>query len=206
MNDDDRMATVRAGGLRIPGPLGISQQQHVHDYWRTYDQAEQKLKDAGLPVLEKPRFAYPGSVTPEQLTTKDNHAYSSLYAEHLGWYNYTAEIVSGIRAMLLQIKNEMEDLEVELRSRYKRQNKDLPSKEKHTEKDIDDLIHLDERHKKLAHAQQEYEQSRLLFEAKLDAMSRNLRVVSRQVEIRRGELDAERLGNGLPGRPVFPRP
>lgn len=207
MNDDDQDERLPPrvpahGGVHFPQQLGTSAatKQAVHERWSTLTAVEADLAQKGLGVLQQPKFAYPGSVTPEELTTQNNQAYSTLYAQHLGWYNFTAEIVAHVRAYLVQIDNEMEDIASRLRIGERERNKGRQKDEKLSKDDIEDGIRQEPRYRDLTLERQRYQQHRLLVEARLEAMYRNLQVLSRQVTIRANEFEQAQIDNNLPKR------
>lgn len=198
------MEMTRApGGLRLPSSLGVgaSVQREVHEQWTTLPSIQEELGGHGFTPLPAPTFAYPGTVSPEQLTNQNNTLYSTLYAEHLAWYNYTAEIVALIRATLVELENEMDDIASRIRRDEREKNKRQTVRDNRLSgDDIRDLILQEPRYRSLLQDKQRYDQKKLLMEAKLDAMDRNLRVLSRQVEIRKTELERTQTGSNMPGR------
>jgi hypothetical protein len=194
--------TPAHAGLHLPPSLGTSAttKQEVHAQWRTLEIIEAELAAKGFAPLKQPSFEYPGSVTPEQLTTQNNQDYSTLYAQHLGWYNYTAELVAHVRAYLVQVENEMEDIASRLRIEERKKNKIRTKEDKLSKDDIEDVVLQEPRYRELRLEKQKFQQHRLLTEARLEAMYRNLQVLSRQVTIRSNELDQTQIGSNLPGR------
>ncbi len=158
------------------------------------------LTAKGLPLLTKPQFECPDSVTAEELTTYDNTSYSTLYAQHLGWYNYIAEIVARVRAHLIQTDNEMTDISSRLRMQERDKNRTRPKEDKLSKEDIEDLILQDVRYRELTLERQKYQQTKYLTEARLEAMYRNLQVLSRQVTIRSNEFEQSQVGEHMPTR------
>lgn len=200
---EDMPTTEGPRGLRLPqGNLGVgeTEQRAIQANWNTIGKIEGEIAQQGLASSGPPPFVYPGTVTPAQLTTQDNQAYSTLYAEHLGWYNFAAVTLARIRAVLLQLNNEMDDIAVHIRKDMKDQNRRSPKNEQFTEKDITDSVALDPHHRTLSLTKQEYEQKKLEYDAYLDSMDRNLKVISRQVEIRRLEHEGGKIEGAMPYR------
>ena len=198
---------IVARGLHLPdGALGVSasEQQAIRAKWNTLEEIEEELAGKGLVAMERPPFEYPGAVTPDQLTTQNNQEYSTLYAQHLGWYNFVALTLARVKAMLLQINNEMDDIEVRIRKELKDQNKRLAKDERFNEKDISDSVSSDQRYKELTLEKQRFDQKKLEYDAYLDNMDRNLKVISRQVEIRRLEHEGGKIEGAMPFRGYQP--
>lgn len=189
-------------GLHLPPTLGTasSTKQEVHQQWNTLPAIEADLASKGFNALLAPSFEYPGTVTPEQLTNPNNQMYSELYARHLGWYNYTAELLAETRAYLVQVENEMDDIASRLRIQERNKNKTRPKEDKLSKEDIEDAILQEPRYRDLKLDKQKHQQNKLLVEAWLEGMYRNLQVLSRQVTIRANEFEQTQVGSNLPGR------
>jgi len=200
----EREPQVR-GGLRLPSNTGISEEETraAAIKWDTQGQVEENLKKSGFSQPVKPSSPRP-SVTAEQLTTVINKDYTVLYAQHLAWFNYTGPILARVRARLLQVRNEMRDIEVRIRRELRKKNRDLPRDERFNEKDIEDETWTDPRYKALVNEEQQFEQTKLQLEAYLRETEETLKVISRQVEIRKIELEGARSETSMPGRGRFP--
>ncbi len=199
-----------ARGLHLPtGALGVpaSEQKSIHEQWNTLDEVEAEIASKGLVAVDRPSFDYPGPVTPAQLTTTLNKDYSELYAYHLGWYNFVSITLARVKAMLLQLDNEMTDIETRIRKELKEKNRRIAKEERFNEKDITDATNQDQRYRELTLQKQRFDQKKIEYDAYLDCMDRNLRVISRQVEIRRIEMEAGGTSNAMPhrGRPPLVR-
>lgn len=196
------MERMGGRGLRLPSTMGTSAttKQEVHETWTTLEGEEAKLRAQGLPLLAQPTFERPGSVTPEELTNPNNTSYSTLYAQHLGWYNFIAEVVARVKAHLVQVDNEMTDIASRLRIQEREKNKIRQKEDKLSKDDIEDTVLQEPRHRELTLERQRFYQSRLLAEAQLEAMYRNLQVLSRQVTIRSNEFEQSQVGEGVATR------
>lgn len=190
------------GGLRVPKTVGIPQntQENIHGRWTTSPLVEQAVAAAGLPYDETPPHAYPGTLTAEQLTTIDPGEYTALFTEHLAWYNYLVPIVARVKSHLLEVRNEKKDIDVHIRTEERRRNGMRAKQDKLTESEIADSVWSDPRYNDLVLAEQKLDQQKLEYEARLDCISRNLQVISRQVTLKGQELELNRLEGGMPSR------
>ena len=202
----EREPQVR-GGLQLPKNMGISdhEQQQVKKGWDTIGDVESNLSSKGFIEGDKPPFPRP-TITAEQLTTVINKDYTLLYAQHLAWYNYTSPILAKIKARLLQSKNHRKHLESKLRKELRSKNRMLPREDRLNEKDIEDEIWGDEEYRTTVKWEQQYEQTKLELESYLDITENTLRVISRQVEIRKLELNGSDVEDNMPGRGRFRSP
>ncbi len=192
-----------ARGLHLPeGSLGpsLSQQHQIQQVWDTIGEVEKELAQRGLIPMNPPPFAYPGFITPDQLTQALNADYTTLYAQHLAWYNYTAQLLARVKAFLLGVANEMTDIETTIRKDLRDKNRELEREKKYSIDDIKDAVQLNDRYRSLAIRQQQFEQNKIEIDSHLDCMDRNLKVISRQVEIRRVEQEADRTESAMPHR------
>jgi hypothetical protein len=194
------------GSLRVPAILGIDaqKQQSIHGEWDTMTGVNQRMHDNGFEVQEQPNFSCP-MVTEEDLTTTDNTRYSKNYARLLAWFNFADQLLAETNATLLGIENEMEFVAANLRKKMREQNQGKSSKDpsRFTAEQMNDEILLDEHHHELQIEQQRLTQMKLKISTNVNGLERGLRVTSRQVEIRKLELEAGRKGDGLPTRGRF---
>lgn len=137
------------------------------------------------------------------LTTMDAAEYSRTYVEQLGWYSYLTMELSVVRAKLLQASNRMELIEATLKKRYMEQNRMVSGREKLTQEEIRAYIVIDTDYQTETVAHQELKQQQLILEAAVGISEYNLKVISRQVEIRKVEQEAH---SSAKNQPVRPRP
>lgn len=197
----DRQPTTTGGGLHLPKHIGVSQKETEAATlnWDTLAIVEKNLTKLGFELPEKPTFPRP-KITVEQLTTVVNKDYTTLYAQELAWFNYTSPIFARVRAKLLQIRNEKRDIEVRIRKALRQRNRELPKDERFNERDIEDETWCDARYKVLVKDGQQFEQTEALLKSYLETSENTLKVISRQVEIRKTELDGSRTESYLPNR------
>lgn len=187
------------GGLHIPKDMGVAESasEESRQFWNTIDSVNEQLRGWGLPDNEAPHLECP-AVTAELLTTTDINAYTVLYVSQLRWYNYTTQLLASIRSAKVQIENELEDIKVKTRIKYRKQNHGLARNEKTSKEDIDDIAESDPYYRDLKKNWQITEQYRLQTEAWSEGLDRNLRTISRQIENRKVEGDSGRREANLP--------
>lgn len=192
-------------GLKLPNTLGAPERTPVnkktHDRWSTFDDVDAELQAKGFIDCPRPDNQLP-NLTAKQLTETPNKEYTALHATYLEWFRYTAEDFSRLRALMLQTKNEMEDIELET----KRELRTQPGK-KPTEEEIDIAVGLHSRYRELKVLLQRAEQAKLMMDTKVDYLERSLRVISRQIELRKIDAGQGGVNDNMPGRgraPFYP--
>lgn len=185
-------------GLQLPVGVGIaeSEQKKLHHEYDTFDKIDSDLAMMGFIAPPLPEFECP-AITEEILTTPDSKAYTTTYAQQLAWFNYSSQILSRIRAQLVQVTNEMEMIASKTRIDIKARIKASDEK-KLSLPDIQDIINTDARYSELNLEHQKLLQSRILMDTIVEGIERGLKVISRQVEIRKIEIEQEKVN--IPNR------
>jgi hypothetical protein len=184
------------GGLIAPGFAGLGQQaeQELHEVWDTFDNAEVILTKNGFAPMDKPNFNKPqinaGSL--HQLTGQD---LTQLFETVVAWHGYANNLAARLKGGALQCENEKRFLAVELKRGMLRAAS--ASKEKApSDKKMEQDILLDPRYKEITIKEQLLEQQRYQMDAWVDTLTEYRKMVSRQVEIRRQELEGTSGGGG----------
>lgn len=192
--------------LQLPTSVGLSdlEKQSLKLRWNTIDAVEEKLEIMGFSPDLQPVYSRP-TITAEQLTTTINQDYTVLYAQHLAWYNYTTPVLARTKARLLGYQNELTNIETRIRKDLRKKNRELARDDKLNEKDIETEIWSDPDFLEVKREEQRYAQNKMEIEAYLDVMNNNLKVISRQIEIRKIEMGGVHQENNMPGRYRGPR-
>lgn len=192
----------QGGGLQLPKELGISGkiQQEIHGEWDTFGVMQDDLEQRGFGPVGKPDFQRP-VLTPDILATINGSGISELYTKVSAWQAYANDLFSRIRGGITQVQNEMHYLSIELRGGLIRARSNAKEK-KPTKDDIQAAIELNPRYKELVLELQKLEQQRFIMEGHVDSLNRMLRVVSRQIELRRQELEGNVGGRGYADHPT----
>lgn len=172
----------------------------------TMDEVEKQLAKWGFSLnTTPPPFPVP-EVSATQLTTDFNKDYTTMYANQLAWLNYTSPLLAHVKATLIELEHALQDITVKMRKELRRKNQELDRTDRLSEKDIEDVIWCDPSHKELIVEKQRFDQMRLRLQSHVDAMEQNMRVISRQVEIRKLEIDNRGIENRMPQRGTLRTP
>lgn len=176
-------------GLSLPKDVGVSEStaKEVEDRWNTINRVNKKLQELGMQANEEPEISCP-NVTAEALTTPDAQQYTVIYTAQLRWYNYSIRMLAGVKALKLQVDNEMSDIESERRTMFRELDEGKKDKEKMSATEMKDRINQDPHYRGLKMQAQELEQHEIHVKAWAESLERNLAVVSRQIELRKLEM------------------
>jgi hypothetical protein len=184
-------------GLRLPRDVGIPESvaQTIESRWNTISVVDARLKAVGFHDNDMPNIECP-VVTTEMLVTPDVKEYTTVFSAQLRWYNYVTRLLADVRAVILQLKNEMDDISASKRSGFRALNEHKAKADKISPTEMEDLILQDPHYQELRLQHQQLEQQRIKLDAWADSLDRNLKTVSRQIENRRTEnLGSTREGN-----------
>lgn len=191
----------QTSGLVAPKFAGAGHQleQEIHKAWDTFDVAELELTKSGFSPMEKPECARP-TVSPGRMATMSGPDITTLYETVVAWHGYAANMHARIRGAVLGIQNEKKHLEAKL---YKGI---VSAAIKMGEKKPSDVaikrdISIEPRMLELTQEEQKLEQQRFQLDGWVDTLTEYRRQVSRQIEIRRQEIEG--LGGG---RALSPQP
>jgi len=178
----------KGGGLSIPASLGMSpgEEKAATHRWSTLEHVVDSLNSWGFGDATQPSVECP-AITPELLLTPDIQQHTVVFAGQLRWHNYAVTLDARIRGEMLQIKNEMEDIEAETRKRLRKENEGRGRGEKLTELGINDEVQTTPRYRELKIRLQELQQMKYELDARITELEQNLKVVSRQIELRKEE-------------------
>lgn len=189
-------------GLRLGGKLslGIGKEgvTTLRQHWDTADQVEVDLAAEGITDKPRPKFECP-ELTAEQLTTPDSKSYTETYQRFLSWYEYYNELKAKVQARVLQYTNMLDILSAQTRKQHRELSANMGTK-KLTVEEVNDLLTTNPEYQEILFELQKYQQSKLLVDTKVDAIERTLRIISRQVEIRKLDFEQSRTASNLPSR------
>jgi len=197
---------VLGGSLKLPPVktlmIGETSVVKAAERWNTLPQVEADLKAKGIPEIVAPDVEYK-PVTKEQLLSADISEYTAMYVNQLRWFNYANRVLADCKAELLQVTNQINDLEAEVKKKLrelKTEGKKLGVVE------IKEQAENDEGTLDLRQRKQYLEQSKLKLEAWVEECDESKKVVSRQIELRREEgQGGRREGNLTAGNHGPPR-
>jgi hypothetical protein len=182
---------------------GTAKALTIQQKWDTVDEVEAEILKKGLVNHAQPQFMCP-ELTADSLTTTDSRSYTETYVHLLSWFTYSSEILAQVQARIVQYDNMLEILAAEHR-KAERQRTPHGAKPP-TVEERKDLLLLNPDYQEVLHKLQRYQQSKITLTAQVDSIERSLRVISRQVEIRRLDQDQSRTGSNIPQRGYQPPP
>ena len=197
------------GGLNLGGVVtgvGESAAKKIEQEWDSFPGVMQYLETqlALVPAAE-PEFACP-ILKVEDLTTTDGKAYTEVYMQKVAWYGFYTEHKAKHDAIVLEIEAKMGVIETRIRRDMRKNHKVTTGKgeakappENLMQESVDSDPHYLDLKKKLV----THKQTLKLLNARVENLDREIKLMSRQVEIRRQELDNHRSpgavrGNGPP--------
>jgi hypothetical protein len=196
------MTQSNTGGLRVPAVLGIDEENEksIHNEWSTYRGVKQIREGSGLDLAPRPPFECP-RITPDELNTEDNAEYTILYAQHYSWYGFVIGQLADVESSLLEIQNEMEHVAAEIRKILNKKNEGKKrNDDRLTAQAIKDEVTTDPRWHDLKVEEQRLLQHKTLLDADCESLERAMRMISRQVEIRKIGIETGRMEDNIPTR------
>lgn len=201
--------TGYSGGLRIPDTVGVGTEAHeeIHETWSTYDQAKADVEmKFGMMPLKEPDFA-PPTLTLKDLTESQGKDYTEKYLYVTGWYGYLGEVKARLSAQILELDNEMNQISSRMResmrSRSTRTTRGGESKAPPAQ-EMEDKIRLDPRYTELGVKKQGIEQMRSMIASRIERHEYEIKLLSRQVEIKRTEWEHANRAGGINGQGGIP--
>jgi len=185
--------------LELPQQMGLGQgaHQNIHDNWDTYNSVMGQLAREGFQPIPAPSFPCPPYVSAEQLTDQDTTRYTNLYAQVNAWQNYSEYCLACIDFAVIQTENEMDVITLKTKERLREESKAEPKAKKPSEDYMKEVAKCDPRYMQLRLYLQMLQQKRLVVKSQMDRLSRNLKMLSRQVTIRGQEIEQGRRGHNL---------
>lgn len=194
-------APSTGGGLNLPDVLGASVEdsEAIAKKWDTAEAARKYTRDAGFPEPERPSFGMP-KLSPEELNTPDNRSYTEKYGRFHAWLCYATPFLAEIKVDLLQLANQKSRIALAIKEQVRAQNANLLKADRITEAQLKDKTELDPTYTRLSAQEQELIQKRLLVESYVDTINETMKIISRQIEIRKMELGGGQQTENMPGR------
>jgi hypothetical protein len=198
--EEDGLLPVN-GGLSLPRIVGAGETlvRKTKERWDTLDGVEEHLRELKVPDLREPTVEAP-EVTAEHLLTPDTKEYTVMFANTRIWYGYATRLLARTHAALLEVGNQLANLEAALRKKLRDQQKGAAKADKLSAAEIDDEVTTDPDWQELKLREQTLKQYKLELSAWYDDLDRQLKLVSRQVEVRREDFQGGRNEGNMPGR------
>lgn len=197
-------------GLRLPSTLagvGETAQQEIHSRWSTYENAKHYIETVvGLKPPEEPKWAEP-VLTLQGLTESTGKDYTEMYMQVTGWFGYLGDIKARVSAQILERDREMKFIEAKMREAM-RDRSDRTTKTGDRKAppagEMDDKILLDARYSTLGIEKQGFEQVVSMLNARITKLEYEIKLISRQVEIKRTEFEHANREGGINGQRGVP--
>lgn len=188
--------------LRLPVTLalgvGEEQKKTLQEHWNTLGDIETNLQAKGFVDFKIPDFECP-ELNEHVLTSPDSKQYTEVYVHLLAWYNFMSECYAKVEAKILQLENMQEILGAQTR-KMARDVTEAAGAKKPTVEEMKDRLLLNPEYLEVMHELQQQQQSKVLMGRKVDALERSLRLISRQVEIRKLDIEQQRTATAMPMR------
>lgn len=190
----------QVGQLHLPKDIGVgaSTAQEIETRWNTIGRVDAWLQQHGFAPNPVPEIVCP-TVTAEELMNPDMQRFTVVFSAQLRWYNYVTRLHADVKAMLLQLDNEMGDIEAAKRIHFRQLDEGKKDKDKMSATEMKDLISQDPHYRELRLVQQELQQQNLKISAWCESLDRSLKTVSRQIENRRAESQGAQREANMPG-------
>lgn len=185
------------GGLQVPKNIGISSKEmtDILTTFSTQEEVEKGLAEMGIVDKPKPLFGI-DDITAEILTTTDSREYTTVYARQLAWYNYISPIYAKACSGLIEAENKLTLIEANIRKVVIETNKLRAKEDRLNAEGINTEVLNDETYQGVLLEVQKMKQYKLRLEAFMENVGRNMKVLSRQVEIKKVEIEGnQREGN-----------
>lgn len=183
------------GGLRLESAVagvGESEAEAIHREWTSYPAVQEYLQThLALTTPMEPEFACP-PLRVEDLTTTDNKAYTETYAQKVAWYSFYSERKAEHDAIVLELEAETKYIETRIRTQLRKNSKKVTragDTKAPPAQEMEDVINSDTRHIELEQKLVFHRQVLKRINARVIALELEIKLTSRQVEIRRQEFD-----------------
>lgn len=199
-----------SGGLRLPSTIagvGESKQKDIHGKWSTYEDAKNALEtEYGMVPPQEPDWA-PPVLSLKDLTESTGKDYTEKYLQLTSWFGYLAEVKSRVSAQILELDNEMKQVEATMRENM-RNNSTKTTRSGETKsppaQEMEDKIRLDPRYMELGVKKQALEQMASMLTSRINKHEYEIKLMSRQVEIKRTEFDQSNREGSISGNKGVP--
>lgn len=178
------------GGLIVPPGLGAARSalREIFARFATSDRVLDDLEKSGIKDPVKPQFDLP-EVTVDALTTTNSRDYAELFAKQLAWFNYLTQTHALSKIMLLEAENILDLVENAIKDALLEENKLRDKAEKMSAGEIATKVKVHPDYVEALEKAQEVKQYKLRLDAHVDVADRNMKVISREVEMKKIEAE-----------------
>jgi hypothetical protein len=188
--------------LFINKPVGLTPEDETgaHGTWQTIEKVQSRLADKGITVRDDPPpFPMPEITT--TLVASDNVDYLKVNTQYLVWLNYLTPHLAIIKGSLLEIRNEKEHISA-MYKEANRQGEEM-AETKSPKDSVSNAVLLDPRHIELRQQEQELMQEEYQIDEHVNNLVRTMKVLSRNIEMKKLDADQNRINANMPQRRPF---
>jgi hypothetical protein len=127
-----------------------------------------------------------------------------MHARFARWHNYAEYTFASIQSILVAIKRQIDQLQAQLKVYYA-DYKNPQTGRPYSLEDRKSLAETNPRYVELLLEQTKYEQMKSQMEAQVNGLSKAAGLISRHIELRKLDLEGDRMNNNMPGRGMYPR-
>lgn len=168
-----------------------------------HDEAESELYHMGFHRVAKPEFTCP-ILDPQALTKADLHSYAEMHARFQRWHNYAENTQSYVDSMLIGVKRQIKQLEARLLLMYAGYKNPSTGKP-YSVDDRKMFVENNDRYTELLRDQTKLEQMKVQLESQVNGLSKSTALISRHIEIRKLDMEGDRVGHNMPSRGMYQR-
>lgn len=170
---------------------------------KVHDEAEKELYHLGFYRVAQPEFTCP-ILDPKSLTTADLASYTEMHARFQRWHNYAENTQSYVESILIGIKRQLKQLEAQLLLMYG-SHKNPATGKPFSVDDRKIFVENNPRYVELLQDQTKFEQMHKQMESQVSNLSRSGALISRHIELRKLDVEGDRVGHNMPGRGMYNR-
>lgn len=203
------MTYLDLSGMPV-GAMGKRDVDKVTGKWNTYDRVRNEMAKIGFRELDPPSDLKVPTLSPGDLENVQDNAYTSLYTRFVAWLSFGESHMGVLSAERREIRTAMRVLAAEIRKKAKSDfaaTRGPAGKAKSIDKtELSDLVLTDSSYQALLLRDQETSQKMEIIEHLLKGISRNVQLMSRNIEMKRLELQFTGQGGNLQRRLTGTRP
>jgi len=172
--------------VTAPTGLGAAAEEEIHERFQTYDMVQVGVMKQGFMPIGKPHYA-PPVLDPQELSTLTPEKYHFLTAQLSAWRSYTHEQTCDYECQIEECDNALKLLGPAIRKGIRTRCESLKIK-KPAEDVIKDEVLTNPTWVEITLLRQKLLQKKKSIEPKHERYGRDLRILSRALEMRRQEL------------------
>jgi hypothetical protein len=170
---------------------------------KVHDEAEKELYHLGFHRVAQPEFTCP-ILDPKALTTADLASYTEMHARFQRWHNYAENTQAYVESILIGLKRQLKQLEAQLQLMYA-SHKNPATGKPFSVDDRKIFVENNPRYVELLQDQTKFEQMKVQMESQVNNLSKSGALISRHIELRKLDMEGDRMGHNMPSRGLYQR-